>query len=181
MSKLMFVAFQPKSSNDYQPQLFSEEETYHWNDSTSWGEGFSSQEEAEEDWEKQNDEEDERPEILTIGSEYDGLIESMSNGTSALDSEDYAKLCIEEAADDLGDDFVIFENCPRGFANEMGFVAVSSAEADEYRGEDGYTEISREDFVSECERGGENHAECENSHSNPPCGSFGLGRIEQHA
>ncbi len=179
MAKLMFVSYRPTSSADYTPQLFCEDETYHWKE-VSWGEGFETQVAAEEDfWKSHEEDEDELPEILTIGSEYDGLLESLNDGTVALDSEDYAKLCLEEAEDELGSDFVLFESCPRGFANEMGFVAVSAAAAADYRREDGYSEISREDFITECARGGENYAE-DNSPNNPPCGSFGLEIVSEN-
>jgi hypothetical protein len=216
MSKLMFVAFRPKSSADYTASLLSEETTFHHDHRTGFGEGFNTEEEALEDYWSQNEPEAEEvdptdseidqelwscdgktlwdsaeeaieeykkahaPELLPIGSELDGLYESLDSNTVALDAEDFAKLCLEEAADALGEGLVIFEHCPRGFANEMAFIAVGADEADEYRDCEGYTEITREQFISECERGGENHAE-NDSANDPACGSYGLTIAGQNA
>ena len=177
MGKLMFVACQPKSSDDYVPTIFSEDETYHWDDSVSWGEGFLTREDAIEDYRKHHDEDedDDEPTILTIDSEYDGLMDENSEDSVAIEYDEYARLCLEEVADELGDDnFVIFRHCPRGFANEMDFVAVAADKADEFRDEETYSEITKEEFIEECERGGENYAECKNHHTNPPCGAFRL-------
>ena len=48
--KTVFVAFNPHSSADYRPQQFSEETTYHWESSCSWGDGYNSKEEAEDNY-----------------------------------------------------------------------------------------------------------------------------------
>ena len=176
--RTVFVAYNPKSSEDYQPQEFSEETTYHWNSECTWGEGFDSKEEATDDYWKTHDvDEDDDPEILEIGSEWDGILEQVSNGTKILDPEDFANLCVEEAEEKL-ESAVFFQHCQRGFANEVSFVAVEADRAENFRGEDGYEELTREQLTDNMIYGAESHA-CDvasgvNTHQNPSCGSYGI-------
>ena len=173
-SRLLFIAFQPKSSNDYQPHVVCTDDTYDWRDSTGYGDGFDTEEEAVEDFWNEHDKddyaEDFKPEIYTIGSEYDGAMEDSIN--EIKDSDEFAALCIEEAQDAI-DEPVFFEYCPRGFANEVGFVAVPAAVADQYREDDKYEEIDEDELRKRMEYGAECHAE-NNSANNPPCGSYGI-------
>ena len=183
-TKLVFVAFQPKSSDDYRAQEVCTDTTYHWNHDTTWGEGFETKAEAAADWESQNMDDcddpiegEECPEILEVGSEYDGLIEQMSHGLSLLDPDEFSDLCISEADEQL-DKPVFFEHCPRGFANEVSFVAVDESRAEEYRDDSTYEELTRDELSRRMEHGAENHAEAAaagvNTHQNPSSGSYGL-------
>lgn len=147
-----------------------------------WGEGFSSKEDAEEDyWITHDPDEDDEPEILEIGSEWDGLCEQISNGTSILDPDDFAQLCIDEVENKL-ESAIFFEHCPRGFANETSFIAVECDRAGDFRGEQGYEEVSRERLIEKMVYGGESHAsdaaDGVNTSQNPSCGSYGIEIIE---
>lgn len=175
------VAWNPRSSDDYRAVQVSDETTYHWDDSCSWGEGFSTKEEAIEYWWNYHSDDDSTdddvPEILEIGSEMDGLREQIASGLCVLDPEEFVELCIEEAAEEL-ENPVFFEHCPRGFANELGFVAVDESRADDFRDDDKYEELDKEQLVARMCSGAESHARDSanniNTYCNPSCGSYGI-------
>jgi hypothetical protein len=171
MKTFMYADSHQASAADYLPTAADETTTYHWDSNRGYGQGFSSEEEALADWREQHD--GDPPEIYELGSEWEGLQEA---GGSILDPEEYCQLCLEE----LDFDPVIFEHCPRGFANEVSFLAVPEAQAQPYRDDLQYEEISEAEFFRRSAYGIECHAsdraDGTNTYQNPSCGSYGINQ-----